>query len=65
MPDTGTWNLGPPPFRDEADQTQGVTRYYDLTVARATLAPDGVQQPVIVVNGQYPGPLLEANWGDW
>ncbi|EXJ64532.1 hypothetical protein A1O7_00868 [Cladophialophora yegresii CBS 114405] len=43
----------------------GVTRYYDFTVARNTLAPDGVQQAVIVVNGQYPGPLIEANWGDW
>lgn len=20
---------------------------------------------MIVVNGQYPGPLIEANWGDW
>ncbi|KAJ9608919.1 hypothetical protein H2200_006690 [Cladophialophora chaetospira] len=43
----------------------GVTRYYDFTIARNTLAPDGVQQAVIVVNGQFPGPLLEANWGDW
>jgi hypothetical protein len=43
----------------------GVTRYYDFTVARATMAPDGVQQSMIVVNGQFPGPLLEANWGDW
>jgi len=43
----------------------GVTRYYDFTVSRATLAPDGVQQSMIVVNGQYPGPLIEANWGDW
>ncbi len=65
MPDTGAWDLRPCFPRDEADQAQGVTRYYDLTVARATFAPDGVQQPMIVVNGQYPGPLLEANWGDW
>ncbi|KIW35406.1 uncharacterized protein PV07_02104 [Cladophialophora immunda] len=43
----------------------GVTRYYDFTVARGTYAPDGVQQAMIVVNGQYPGPLIEANWGDW
>jgi hypothetical protein len=20
---------------------------------------------MIVVNGQFPGPLIEANWGDW
>ena len=33
---------------------EGVTRYYDFTVARNTIAPDGVQQAVILVNGQYP-----------
>jgi hypothetical protein len=42
----------------------GVTRYYDFTVARNTIAPDGVQQAVIVVNGQYPvsfnHPVLQA-----
>lgn len=43
----------------------GVTRYYDLHVSRATLAPDGVELSMIVINDQYPGPLLEANWGDW
>jgi hypothetical protein len=48
-----------------AEQVSGVTRYYDFTIARATLAPDGVQQSMIVVNGQFPGPLIEANWGDW
>jgi hypothetical protein len=32
----------------------GETRYYDFTIARNTFAPDGVQQAVIVVNGQYP-----------
>lgn len=29
------------------------------------MAPDGVEQSMIVVNGQFPGPLIEANWGDW
>jgi hypothetical protein len=47
------------------DDIAGVTRYYDFTVARATHSPDGVTVPVIVVNGEYPGPLIEANWGDW
>lgn len=31
----------------------------------ATLAPDGVSMPMILVNGQFPGPTIEANWGDW
>jgi FtsP/CotA-like multicopper oxidase with cupredoxin domain len=29
------------------------------------MAPDGVERQMLVVNGQYPGPTIEANWGDW
>jgi FtsP/CotA-like multicopper oxidase with cupredoxin domain len=29
------------------------------------MAPDGVQRQMLVVNNQYPGPTIEANWGDW
>ena len=43
----------------------GVTRYYEWTVTRSTLAPDGVPVDVMLVNGGFPGPLIEANWGDW
>lgn len=43
----------------------GVTRYYDFTVAREWLSPDGYNKSSIVVNGQFPGPAIEANWGDW
>ncbi|OAK99232.1 hypothetical protein IQ06DRAFT_294641 [Phaeosphaeriaceae sp. SRC1lsM3a] len=43
----------------------GVTRTYDLHVAYQTIAPDGVTRNGLTVNGQYPGPLVEANWGDW
>ncbi|KAH7266043.1 hypothetical protein NW759_008114 [Fusarium solani] len=42
----------------------GVIRRYDFTVSRGTLAPDGYELPVILVNGQFPGPTIEANWGD-
>ncbi|KAF5699212.1 multicopper oxidase [Fusarium mundagurra] len=42
----------------------GVIRKYDWTVQRTTLAPDGFEQSLLTVNGQFPGPLLEANWGD-
>jgi len=38
----------------------GVTRKYDWTVMDALLAPDGKQKNMIVVNGQYPGPLIEV-----
>jgi FtsP/CotA-like multicopper oxidase with cupredoxin domain len=28
------------------------------------MAPDGVEKEMYVYNGQFPGPLIEANWGD-
>ncbi len=42
----------------------GVTRSYDFVVKRATIAPDGVERDVLLINDQFPGPLIEANWGD-
>lgn len=44
--------------------TTGRVRRYNFTVARQTLAPDGFEREMILVNGQYPGPTIEANWGD-
>lgn len=41
----------------------GVTVHYDFTVSTMTIAPDGVEKQSIVINGQYPGPTIEANWG--
>ncbi|KAH0556122.1 hypothetical protein GP486_005944 [Trichoglossum hirsutum] len=49
--------LGPPP-------NTGVTRTYDFTIKRQKKSPDGVQRDVIIVNGQIPGPTIQANWGD-
>ncbi|KAI2464697.1 Cupredoxin [Annulohypoxylon bovei var. microspora] len=43
----------------------GVTRHYTFIVARGVLAPDGYEKSGIYVNGQFPGPAIEANWGDW
>ncbi|CAE7189797.1 unnamed protein product [Rhizoctonia solani] len=40
------------------------TRTYDWTVATATGSPDGYYRPMLVINGQYPGPTIEANEGD-
>ncbi|KAL2268855.1 hypothetical protein VTJ83DRAFT_3701 [Remersonia thermophila] len=42
----------------------GVTRRYDWTISRGRIAPDGYERDVLLVNGQFPGPLIEANWGD-
>ncbi|KAH8708530.1 laccase-1 precursor [Phaeosphaeriaceae sp. PMI808] len=36
-----------------------------MHVAYQTIAPDGVPRNGLTINGQYPGPLVEANWGDW
>jgi FtsP/CotA-like multicopper oxidase with cupredoxin domain len=29
------------------------------------IAPDGYQRTGMLVNGAFPGPTIEANWGDW
>jgi len=42
-----------------------VTRYYDFTISRGQISADGVLREVILINNQFPGPLIEANWGDW
>ena len=40
------------------------TRSYDFVVSQVQGAPDGVSKPMLVVNGMYPGPTIEANQGD-
>jgi FtsP/CotA-like multicopper oxidase with cupredoxin domain len=42
----------------------GVIRSYDFTISRGLLAPDGYERQVLLVNGAFPGPLIEGNWGD-
>lgn len=41
-----------------------VTRYYNFTITRGRISADGVLRDVILVNNQFPGPIVEANWGD-
>ncbi|KAI1141393.1 putative multicopper oxidase [Hypoxylon sp. FL0543] len=43
----------------------GVTRTYDFTITKETAAPDGVEAELLLVNSQFPAPLIECNWGDW
>lgn len=40
------------------------TREYEFNISIAYAAPDGFYKPMILVNGQSPGPLIEANNGD-
>jgi len=48
----------------EAPNT-GITRHYQFALSRAQIAPDGYLKNVILVNGQFPGSVVEANWGDY
>ncbi|KAB5531303.1 multicopper oxidase-domain-containing protein [Coniochaeta sp. 2T2.1] len=52
----GTTNAYPP--------NTGVIRSYDFTIRRQKKAPDGYMKDVLTINGQFPAPLIEANWGD-
>ncbi|KAG9121221.1 laccase, multicopper oxidase, benzenediol:oxygen oxidorectuctase, partial [Ceratobasidium sp. 392] len=40
------------------------TRTYNFVVEMKRGAPDGFYRDMLVVNGQYPGPTIEANEGD-
>ena len=48
------WDYGAEPTRRE----------YHWTVTDVEFNPDGVYRPMMVINGQYPGPLIEVNDGD-
>ncbi|KAJ4301509.1 hypothetical protein N0V90_003602 [Kalmusia sp. IMI 367209] len=44
---------------------KGITRKYNLTITNETMYPDGCKNSEMkVFNGQYPGPWIEACWGD-
>ncbi|KAH0354598.1 laccase precursor, partial [Aureobasidium melanogenum] len=37
---------------------------FSIDLTECEVAPDGVSRKALCVNGQFPGPLLEASWGD-
>jgi FtsP/CotA-like multicopper oxidase with cupredoxin domain len=41
------------------------TREYNFEITNTTASPDGIPVNALLINGQMPGPLIEANWGDW
>ncbi|KAF6835420.1 multicopper oxidase [Colletotrichum plurivorum] len=44
----------------------GKLRTFDFTISNYTdFAPDGVHRPAMLINGQFPGPTIEADWGDF
>ncbi|KAH8820616.1 L-ascorbate oxidase [Xylogone sp. PMI_703] len=40
------------------------TRHYYFTISDVEVNPDGVYRPMILINGQFPGPLIQCNEGD-
>ncbi|PSN75624.1 putative multicopper oxidase [Corynespora cassiicola Philippines] len=38
---------------------------YNFTISREHRAPDGLNRSLILVNGQFPGPTIEGNLGDY
>ncbi|KAJ4359578.1 uncharacterized protein N0V89_000133 [Didymosphaeria variabile] len=40
------------------------TVYYEFDITNGTVAPDGFERIAFLINGQMPGPTIEANWGD-
>ncbi|KAJ5769689.1 hypothetical protein N7520_004248 [Penicillium odoratum] len=51
-------------YTDPANVPSGKLVEYDLTVAQQIITPDGYERLGTVFNGQYPGPTIEADWGD-
>ncbi|KAI8235613.1 Laccase [Colletotrichum sp. SAR 10_96] len=44
----------------------GKTREFDLYITNHTdFSPDGVFKTTMLINGQFPGPTIEADWGDF
>lgn len=51
--------------RDGTPPNTGNTVSLTWTVAQATASPDGTARPsAVLANGQFPGPKVEANYGD-
>ncbi|KAE9380392.1 multicopper oxidase [Stipitochalara longipes BDJ] len=40
------------------------TRVFNLTLSEIRASPDGVLRTLLVINGQFPGPLIRVNQGD-
>ena len=62
-PDTGnTVEVSQKPFHSSPPAKFPAQYYWE--VVNVTLAPDGIPREMITVNGSFPGPTIEANWGD-
>lgn len=62
----GCWSDG---FNIDTDMdlkwpNTGKTVKYHLEITNGTGSPDGFERPMMLINGQYPGPTIVADWGD-
>ncbi|KAM0805794.1 Cupredoxin [Usnea florida] len=67
LPQNETVATAADPYGEDAPITN-VTRKYNFTISRGYLRPDGFNKSVILIDGgqgpSFPGPMIEANWGD-
>lgn len=49
---------------DTSFPPSGTIQSYVFEVKRVTLNIAGVSRSMVTINGQYPGPVINANWGD-
>ncbi|TPX16356.1 uncharacterized protein E0L32_004005 [Thyridium curvatum] len=59
------WNINTDPDVDHPPAFNN--RNYDLFITNITswTGPDGVVKPAMLINNQFPGPTIEADWGDY
>ena len=61
----GAVTTGPNTMNPRYDPTEPPReRFFDWTVERADLAPDGVTRLMYTINGQFPGPIMQVTEGD-
>jgi FtsP/CotA-like multicopper oxidase with cupredoxin domain len=49
---------------DEKWPNTGSTKSYSLEITNSTCNFDGQTRDCLLINGQYPGPKITADWGD-
>ena len=66
LPDGYPWGTATPSNTDPYKTTPGGGRQrnYQFNIARGFMAPDGVNRSMLLVNGAFPAPTIEVNWGD-
>ncbi|KAK8028865.1 Laccase [Apiospora marii] len=57
-------NHGERSRQEQQQQHSPMVREYVFNITQALAAPDGFRKPMLLVNGQSPGPLIEAGTGD-